>query len=230
MTATTCSDADRDRTRDAGTDDLARDRALDETSPDQVPAGAGERRPGPTGDRPVARVAVVLAVVAMLALGTSRALADGDGVPAPPGAVTAGWVRPVPGEVARPFDPPAQDWSAGHRGVDLAAGADAAVRSPTNGTLTFAGAVAGKPVVVVAHPGGLRSTFEPAVAALPRGSLVTAGQVVARTASAGASESAATGHCTPGVCLHWGVLRGQTYLDPLLLLGDEAPIVLLPTG
>ncbi|GAA1727710.1 hypothetical protein GCM10009809_24280 [Isoptericola hypogeus] len=230
MTATTCSDTDRDRTRDAGTDDRTRGRAPDRSSPGPVPDGAGARGPGRTGDRLVARVAVVLAVVAMLALGTSRALADGDGVPAPSGAVTAGWVRPVPGEVARPFDPPAQEWSAGHRGVDLAAGADAAVRSPANGTLTFAGTVAGKPVVVVAHAGGLRSTFEPAVAAVPRGSLVTAGQVVARTASPGASESGPAGHCAPGVCLHWGVLRGQTYLDPLLLLGVEAPIVLLPTG
>ena len=34
-------------------------------------------------------------------------------------------------------------------------------------------------------------------------------------------------HCFPRACLHWGWLRGDTYLDPLLLVGG-GPIVLLP--
>ncbi|MCL2423789.1 MAG: M23 family metallopeptidase, partial [Micrococcales bacterium] len=33
-------------------------------------------------------------------------------------------------------------------------------------------------------------------------------------------------HCSPTTCLHWGVRRGEQYIDPMLLLGG--PIVLLP--
>ena len=177
-------------------------------------------------------VAVTLSVVALLGAGSAVAEQrhDPEGGAAPPGPeVSAGWVRPVAGALVRPFDPPAEAWSAGHRGVDLAAAPGADVRTPARGSVTFAGAVAGKPVVVVAHDGGLRSTFEPAVAAVPRGSAVAAGDVVARVAPTGGRPGSGE-HCAAAGCLHWGVLRGETYLDPLLLLGEDVPIVLLPAG
>jgi hypothetical protein len=41
--------------------------------------------------------------------------------------------------------------------------------------------------------------------------------------------TAAGGHCRPAVCLHWGVLRGGSYVDPLALL-NPAPVRLLPLG
>ena len=34
-------------------------------------------------------------------------------------------------------------------------------------------------------------------------------------------------HCFPRACLHWGLLRGDTYLDPLTLVG-AGPVRLLP--
>ena len=34
-------------------------------------------------------------------------------------------------------------------------------------------------------------------------------------------------HCFPAACLHWGWLEGQTYLDPLRLVG-AGPVRLLP--
>ena len=34
-------------------------------------------------------------------------------------------------------------------------------------------------------------------------------------------------HCFPRACLHWGLLRGETYLDPLTLVG-AGPVRLLP--
>jgi hypothetical protein len=40
--------------------------------------------------------------------------------------------------------------------------------------------------------------------------------------------SGVPGHCAPGVCLHWGVRLGATYLDPIGLLRGFGPIVLLP--
>jgi murein DD-endopeptidase MepM/ murein hydrolase activator NlpD len=172
-------------------------------------------------------LAAVLALVALAAglLATVPAAAADDALAPDPVSRPAvdGWTRPVPGALARPFDPPAEEWGAGHRGVDLAARAGEPVRSPAPGVVSFAGRVADKPVVVVTHADGLRSTFEPVTAAVGRGDQVAAGDVVG-------SLAPAAGHCAPAGCLHWGVLRGDVYLDPLALLGEAAPIVLLPGG
>jgi murein DD-endopeptidase MepM/ murein hydrolase activator NlpD len=123
-------------------------------------------------------------------------------------------------EVARRFDPPDQPWLPGHRGVDLVARVGQAVHTPTGGTVTYAARLAGRGVVVVAHPGGLRSTFEPVAATVEVGAHVAQGDSVGRVA-------AGAGHCAPETCLHWGVLRGRTYLDPLAFLG-RGRIILLP--
>jgi len=112
--------------------------------------------------------------------------------------------------VLRAFDPPAEPWAAGHRGVDLRAGPGAAVRAAAPGVVAFAGAVAGVPVVVLALPGGLRTTYEPVRAELTVGTEVAAGR---RVGVLGGEVP----HC-PGPCLHWGLLRGDVYLDPLSLL------------
>ncbi|MBD5788190.1 M23 family metallopeptidase [Cellulosimicrobium terreum] len=161
-------------------------------------------------------------------------LGDGgvpDDVGPGPGSSTStstGWLPPVGRlgdlDVLDPFDPPVQNWLPGHRGVDLAAGASEVVRSPADGVVTFAGPVAGRDVVVVTHDDGLRTSLEPVTADVGRGSRVAAGGVV------GVVQSGAGGHtarCTT-TCVHWGVRRGETYVDPLGLLGDRPPIVLLP--
>jgi murein DD-endopeptidase MepM/ murein hydrolase activator NlpD len=124
--------------------------------------------------------------------------------------------------VARRFDPPDQPWLPGHRGVDLVAGVRQVVHSPTGGTVTYAGQLAGRGIVVVAHAGGLRSTFEPVYATVHTGTVVAQGDPVGEIASEAS-------HCDPATCLHWGVLRGQTYLDPLTFVG-RGRIVLLPLG
>ncbi|MDG4785588.1 M23 family metallopeptidase [Micromonospora sp. WMMD1102] len=116
--------------------------------------------------------------------------------------------------VVRRFDPPPQPWAAGHRGVDLAAPPGAAVRAAGPGVVFFAGTVAGRPLVSVAHAGGLRTTYEPVRPGLAAGQPVRAGDPLGVLLS---------GHpgC-PGAgsaCLHWGLRRGDEYLDPLLLLG-----------
>lgn len=196
-------------------------RPLPEPAPDPTPT---TRAPARTASAVAPTLRLCLLLCLALGLGGGAALADGRGAGAPVPATTTGWVRPVPGDVRGRFDPPASAWSAGHRGVDLTAAAGQPVRSPAPGTVTFAGSVAGKPVVVVAHPGGLRSTFEPAVATVERGAAVSAGDVVARRSA----RDAGSAHCAARGCVHWGVLRGETYLDPLTLLGEDVPIVLLP--
>lgn len=137
-------------------------------------------------------------------------------------AVTSAWaldgVAPVPGPVARGFDPPDQPWLSGHRGVDLRASPGDPVRAALDGRVTFAGTLAGRGVIVVDH-GGLRTTYLPVTASVPVGARVAAGQVIGTVDG---------GHgCLGGTCLHWGLKRGEAYLDPLSLLG-AADLRLLP--
>jgi murein DD-endopeptidase MepM/ murein hydrolase activator NlpD len=125
-------------------------------------------------------------------------------------------------ELIRGFHVGPARWSAGHRGVDLAAGPGATVHAPANGVVLFAGVLAGRAVLSIDHGGGLISSFEPAASRLPIGTTVKRGQVVA-TLAPGPT------HCLPAVCLHWGVRRSGQYIDPLtLLLGRLGPAVLLP--
>lgn len=131
------------------------------------------------------------------------------------------WVMPIqPGIVVDGFDPPVQNWDAGHRGVDLKATAGTWVRSPGPGTVSFVGTIAGKKVLVIAH-GPLRTTYEPVTAVVNEGETVQAGTVVGVVAAAG-------GHCGGYLgCMHWGLRRGDQYLNPLSLV-RKRPIVLKP--
>ncbi len=133
------------------------------------------------------------------------------------------WVAPVgpPVVVVHAFRRPVADWAPGHRGVDLQADVGASIRSPADGVIAFKGIVAGRPVVVVRH-GPLRSTFEPATTSLAVGTAVAKGSSVATLQAA-----AELGHCSPTSCLHWGVLRGEQYLDPMSLLAPRR-VRLLP--
>jgi murein DD-endopeptidase MepM/ murein hydrolase activator NlpD len=128
---------------------------------------------------------------------------------------------PVPVLIAALFERPASDWGPGHRGIDLWLDEGSEVRSPGDGVVTFAGDVAGIGIVVVLHPSGLRSTLEPVSASVQVGESVVSG------ATLGSLELTGS-HCAPRACLHWGVRRGDEYLDPLDVLRGYGPIRLLP--
>lgn len=149
-----------------------------------------------------------------------------DAMPAVRPAAVVRYVMPVDGSVARLFDPPAARWSAGHRGVDLLAAPGDPVRSPADGVVEFSGVVVDRTVLTVRHPDGLRSSLEPLVEPLARGTPVRTGQVVATLAGPPGPDGH-PGHCAPATCLHWGVRRGDEYVDPLGLL-RPGPVVLLP--
>ena len=136
------------------------------------------------------------------------------------GVVALLWARPVEGPVTRPFDQLASPYAAGHRGVDLAGSPGAPVLAAGDGVVAFAGMVAGRPVVSVDHAGGLRTTYEPVEPA------VGAGQAVARGSPIG-TLAAGHGGCPVAACLHWGLRRGEVYLDPLSLL-EPPEVRLLP--
>ncbi|MGI5190587.1 M23 family metallopeptidase [Promicromonospora sp. CA-289599] len=149
-----------------------------------------------------------------------------------PAAGATGYVAPVagvdpPSGVVRPFDAPEHEWGAGHRGVDLVAPEGSGVRSPGPGVVTFAGQVARRGVVVVTHPDGLRTSLEPVAASVPVGTAVAAGSAIGLVESSRADGGTTPNHCEPRSCVHWGVRRGERYLDPLSLLTPD-PIVLLP--
>ena len=134
-------------------------------------------------------------------------------------------LRPRPA-VLRIFDAPSPNWNRGHRGVDLAGVAGQPVYAAGAGTVVFAGELAGRMLVSIAHPGGLRTTYEPVRPAVRAGQLVSSGDPI------GSLESGHAG-CAAAACLHWGAMWGAAsradYVDPLGLLAST-PIRLKPLG
>ncbi|MFI5619263.1 M23 family metallopeptidase [Streptomyces sp. NPDC051567] len=124
---------------------------------------------------------------------------------------------PPPLSVARWWDPPPTPYAAGHRGVDLRAPVGAEIRAVADGRVHHAGPVAGRGVLSLTLANGLRTTYEPVRPLVAEGEPVTAGQVVAVLTEGS--------HC-PGPCLHWGLLAGTTYLNPLTLLPRPVPRLL----
>lgn len=133
--------------------------------------------------------------------------------------------------VVTPFDPPAERWLTGHRGVDLAVDPLETILAPADGAVLFAGAVGGRPVLSIEHAGGVRTTFEPVRAIVRPGDRVVAGEPVGHVVA---------GHpgCPVVACLHWGarVTSGKPsgddddYVDPLSLVAvHDSPIRLKPT-
>lgn len=165
----------------------------------------------------------VRAVVAAL---TATAVLVGAGTGAIPGSAAprAGhhWpLRPTP-EVLRPFEQPAHRYAPGHRGADLAGTAGASVYAVGDGTVVFAGMVAGRPVLSIDHRSGLRTTYEPVTATVAAGDAVRGGEQVGRL------EPGHVG-CGRPACLHLGLRDGKDYLDPLALL-RSGPVRLKPVG
>ncbi len=161
-------------------------------------------------------VALIVAVVgAALAAGVVPARGDDARLDWP--------LRPRPA-VVRAFDAPSPDWRSGHRGVDLAGSPGQPVYAAGAGSVVYAGPLAGRPVVSLAHPGGLHTSYEPVTAGVRVGQSVGAGAVLGELA---------TGHpgCPVAACLHWGAMWGPAsradYLDPLGLLASM-PIRLKP--
>ena len=112
--------------------------------------------------------------------GSARPRAPTAGAPRPDGpgrsrGRTARDGRRVPG-----LDPPPEPWTAGHRGVDLAAQPGRPVRAVAAGRVSFAGRVAGQAVVSIELTGTglppLRTTYEPVRPAVRKGDRVRGGR------------------------------------------------------
>lgn len=186
------------------------------------PAGAGAprrtTRPGAFFPTLASTLALTIAAAALgpHPFATARAGSLNAGAvaqePAPPSPE-----RPVDGPVAEWFDAPAGRFDPGHRGIDLAVPLGTPVHAAADGTVAFAGVIAGSRFVTLVHPalpgtGRLETTYS----FLSRidvhaGDTVHAGDIL------GASG---TGH--PGgtvASLHFGVRRDGRYVDPAPMLG-----------
>ena len=121
------------------------------------------------------------------------------------------WAWPVGGArvILEVFEPHSR-YGPGHRGIDLAAASGSAIRAMADGTVTFAGMVAGRPVISISHERlGITSSMEPVTALVRTGEPVSRGQIVGRLD---------TGDHCPASCLHVGMRRGERYLNPLGML------------
>ena len=136
-------------------------------------------------------------------------------------AVRGSWSWPVapPHAITRPYLAPPTPYAAGHRGIDIRAAAGSPVLAPDDGVVHFAGLVADRPVLSIAHGGGVLSSFEPLQSSLIAGDPVRRGEVIGTLLA---------GHCA-APCLHLGARIGGEYANPLVFLGGVRWSVLLPS-
>jgi murein DD-endopeptidase MepM/ murein hydrolase activator NlpD len=142
------------------------------------------------------------------------------------------WGLPLPGvspgAIIAPFDPPTSIYGSGHRGVDFPASHGQQVAAVGSGIVSFAGIIAGKPVVSIelsrpVDSSGIavRATYEPIRALVNTGDFVYAGETIGQVDFS--SDNA--GHCR-GACLHFGlkVMADATphYLNPAILWRSSA--------
>lgn len=131
----------------------------------------------------------------------------------------AAYVDPTTGtphatRITRSAEIPEKNWMPGHRGVDLALEVGGEVRAAEDGTVAFAGVVAGTPVVSIDHPDGVRTTYQPVHTFVAAGDTVTEGEVIGRLAASSREQHDG---------LHWGALTAKdTYINPLSLLSAPA--------
>jgi murein DD-endopeptidase MepM/ murein hydrolase activator NlpD len=170
--------------------------------------------------RNVARVRAISLPTALPVAAAALALVAAGLAPlaVPSTALAERWLRPVPGEVARPFDySRAAPFAGGaHRGVDLAAPPGTPVQAACAGHVVHAGPVAGPDEVVSVRCGDRRVSYLPLAT-----TAVEAGETVAAGTRLG---TLAPGHGG----LHLGVRREHDhfgYIDPTPLLSsaDRAP-------
>jgi murein DD-endopeptidase MepM/ murein hydrolase activator NlpD len=112
------------------------------------------------------------------------------------------YAPPVAGVVIDWYRPPVAFAGAGNRGWEYQTTAGSPVRAAGAGIVAFAGPVAGRLVVAIAHPDGLRTTYT-GLAALA----VSAGVAVGRGAQIAIAADT----------LHFGVRCSTEYVDPGVL-------------
>ena len=152
----------------------------------------------------LARCLAALIVASSFVVSAAPAAAE----PPPPVAYSP----PVDAPISDPFRPPSNPYGAGNRGLEYATARGTPVVVAADGTVTFAGVVAGKRWLTVRHADGVRTTYGPledlAVAA---GDTVTRGETI----------GTAAGYLT------FTARVGEAYIDPTSLFEGGPPRVRL---
>jgi murein DD-endopeptidase MepM/ murein hydrolase activator NlpD len=152
--------------------------------------------------------------------GAGSLTAGTGGVEVSPGPAYGTYAWPVRGQVLRPYDPPETPFGSGHRGIDISAPLGELVRAAQEGTVAFAGPVAGSLFVSIDHPDGVRTTYSWLSEVRVR-----AGDRLDRGAVIGLSGAGHTGVDPPH--LHFGARFAGEYMDPMLLLGGGSLVGLV---
>lgn len=114
------------------------------------------------------------------------------------------YLPPVEAPISVPFIAPVCTYCPGHRGLEYRLIEGTPVRAVASGIVTFSGLVAGTRYVVVLHDDGIAATYgDLRISSLAAGDMVRLGSII------GASTST----------LHFGLRRGEIYLDPADHLG-----------
>ena len=162
------------------------------------------------------------------------------------GTSSGDWVSPLATASApvKDYQGPRTRFGAGHRGVDYRVKQGQALRSPSAGIIVFGSPVATIPFVSIQHPNGYRTTLSPACTTLPIGTLVLAGQKVAKVCRPDlppvpVKNPVVSGaklvlkylnpfsHCRPKLCLHLSLRHHGMYLSPLAVFDAMKPSRLL---
>ena len=136
---------------------------------------------------------------------------------APRRQVVVVYAEPVDAPVVDRFRPPSSPYGPGNRGWEYATAPGQVVRASADGAVSFAGPVGGSTAVTIAHADGLRTSYSYLeVASVEAGAQVQRGDPIGRA----------------GVRLHFGVRRGDVYLDPASLFATPATrrVRLVPLG
>jgi hypothetical protein len=124
------------------------------------------------------------------------------------------YVPPVDAEVVDWFRPPATRFGAGNRGLEYGTTPGTEVRAVADGTVVFAGRVAGTQHVTVLHPDGVRTSYS---------FLASVAVVVRQRVRQGDALGRTEGQ------LHLGARRGDAYFDPAsLFAADPVRVHLVP--
>jgi hypothetical protein len=152
---------------------------------------------------------VLLLVVLVVVPPTTAAIADAGAA----GVDTVDYRPPVDGPIIEPFGHPEHPYAPGKRGVGYRTEAGEPVLAAADGTVLFAGAVAGSLHVTVGHADGLRTSYS---------FLAEVGVAAGRSIRQGEAVGTSVGF------VHFGVRRAdETYLDPEEVLAGHGPRVRL---
>lgn len=157
--------------------------------------------------RSLAAVAVAVAAAVLVGPLARPAAGAGDTSVSQEAPEAVHYLPPVDAVLADTFRPPDSPYGAGNRGIDYATAEGEPVGAAAAGEVVFAGRVGSALHAVVLHADGVRTSYSfLGTVAVRRGEAVEAGDTVG-TAGAGG--------------LHFGARVGETYVDPLALLGQR---------